>query len=90
MRAYWPNYRTTGPRSSTPTWPGANVGRVAALGAGRRPRTLHTFHVFTFHVFEGYFGRAAQRASPETERMLACRTEEPRRRFPVIPPGLRP
>jgi glycosyltransferase involved in cell wall biosynthesis len=48
------------------------VGRLAALGASHRPRTVHTFHG---HVLEGYFGPAARRAFLETERLLARGTD---------------
>lgn len=49
-----------------------SVGRLAALTAPCRPRTVHTFHG---HVLEGYFTRAAQRTFVEIERQLARRTD---------------
>ncbi len=48
------------------------IGRLAALAARPRPRTVHTFHG---HVLEGYFGPRAQRAIIEVERRLARRTD---------------
>lgn len=48
------------------------LARLAALTTTPRPLLVHTFHG---HVFDGYFGAAAQRAIVQSERWLARHTD---------------
>lgn len=48
------------------------LGRLAALAAGGRPATVHTFHG---NVFDGYFGRTKSKLFVLVERLLARFTD---------------